>query len=307
MIQYVVIQKRIHRDPFPQERKRLFTNIEKLGNLVTGVRAGNGVTAGRAVGEDGAATIGGHVDDGGAVASVDRAAGAAGSGAREGDGAEVGELDLGAARLESLDDPLGVGLAEGGGGVGEVVADGLASGLVLKGGSTSGGGGGVDGHLDDIANRDGEGVVRVGVVRDPLVPGIEGAIGVEGDTSLEDSSLARVTINTNPGRGSGGRVARDLGDGDDTLDVGPAVALRNGTSPVARVGDVGDGIAVVGDTLVDGTTAAGSRVAGGETLSTAAEDSARSSGSKASSGSEGESVLHIDGCEGFTKSKALMW
>lgn len=93
---------------------------------------------------------------------------------REFDLAEISELDLGAARLEVLDNPFCIFLTKLSLGAfpRERVGDAFAGGHVLKGGSSSGLAGGLDSSLDGVASRDGDAGEIVGVVRVPLIPSV---------------------------------------------------------------------------------------------------------------------------------------
>lgn len=272
-----------------------------LSRHLADVLDGDGAAADGSRGLDGAAAVGGDIND----ISSGRgggAAGAGGGGAGEDDGAEVSEGDLAAVLLEGLDDPLGVGLAEGGGGAGEGVGDCLAGGEVLKSGNTLGLGGGVDGHLDLVADGDGEAGEAVGVVGDPLVPGVKGAVGVEGDTGLENGSLASVTVDTDPGGGGGAAGAADLGDGDGTGDVVVSGSDLDGTGPVAGVVDVLDtrgllkGLDGLAGKSLDGRrVVAGARRARGERRVVALDELSAGSGGDNAGGGENESgELHLD-------------
>lgn len=131
------------------------------------VGASDGLAGGRAAGVDSAGLA--DVDDG-ARSSLDGTAGRRGGvGLGELDGVEVSEGHQGETLLEVLDDPLSIVLAKVTLGAGPCVVDGLASGGVLNGGSTSRGGGGLNGHDNGVTSGDVQGEV-VGVVRVPLIP-----------------------------------------------------------------------------------------------------------------------------------------
>lgn len=208
------------------------------------------------LGEDGAVLL--DVHDGG-VRGTDSRAAAGGLSIGEGNGAEVSESNKGVTRLEVLNNPLGVGLAKVTLDVAaEGVADGLTSGQVLNGGATAALAGGLDSDLDLVTLGDGEAVKVVGVVGVPLIPGLVGSLAIlvaEVDTSLENSGLASVTVDTNPSGGTvllglslvlpvavattvatgAARASRDTGDSELASDLGVVIADQNGTSPVGAV------------------------------------------------------------------------
>lgn len=196
-------------------------------------------------GEDGAAAL--NVNDGGILGANGLAA-RGGRGAGEGNSAEVGEGNKGVILLEVLDDPLGIVLAQITiNTTGEGVGNGLASGDVVNGSSTGGLGGGVNSDLDHITGGDSE-VKVVGIVGVPLVPGIKGsgaALDAEVDTGLQDGSVASVTVNTDPSRGTvlltAGATAGNTGSGDGELSSDGSVssANENSTSPVGAVLNLG--------------------------------------------------------------------
>lgn len=113
--------------------------------------------------------------------------------------------------------------------------DGLSGGQVLKSGNTGGLGRGIDSHADLVANLEGEAGEAVGVVGNPLVPSVEAAITVEGDTSLENGTLACVSVNSYPRRGSSVGAARSTGDCDRAGDLCEALADLDGAGPVRGV------------------------------------------------------------------------
>ena len=108
-----------------------------------------GRAGGRAVSQGLAVLL--DVDDSGAT-DTNAAAAALSRGTGEADSAEVSKLDHGAALLEVLNDPLGVGLAEISLGalVLERVRHLLAGGVVLDGCSACGLAGGRDSHGDGV-------------------------------------------------------------------------------------------------------------------------------------------------------------
>lgn len=92
----------------------------------------------------------------------------------ESDSAKVGERNKSAILLEVLDDPLGVGLAQGARSTArEGVGHRLASRDVVDGGGASGSGGGVHRDLDHISSSDGDAAEIIGILWVPLVPGGE--------------------------------------------------------------------------------------------------------------------------------------
>lgn len=196
-------------------------------------------------GKDSVAAL--NVNDGG-ILRTNRGAAIGGSGAGEGDSAEVGEGNKRVILLEVLDDPLGIVLAQVTvNTTGEGVGNRLASGNVVNGGSTGGLGGGVNSDLDHITSRDSE-VKVIGIVGVPLVPGIKrsgAALDTEVNTGLQDSSVAGVTVNTDPGGGTvlltAGATAGNTGSGNGELSSDGSVAStdEDGTSPVGAVLDLG--------------------------------------------------------------------
>lgn len=231
-------------------------------DLLTGVAAGNTAAAGRAVSQD-LARIALDINNGG-TAGADGARGARSSGVGESNGAKIGKGDERAALLKVLDDPLGVGLAKSRWSVGEGVGNRLSGGEVLKSGNAGGLGRGIDGHADLVADLEGEAGEAVGVVGNPLVPSIEAAITIEGDTSLEDCGLASVTINSYPCRGRrvgttrntrncncAGNLGESLANLDSASPVGgvlgvlgvPLVGKRVGTVAAAKLGETFEGAA----------------------------------------------------------------
>jgi len=163
----------------------------------------------------------------------------AGDSAAEGDGVEAGEVDLRAALLEVLDDPLSILLCEGGGGGrsrdGLSVAE--AGGDVLYHDSTTGGGGSSDGDADGLASAYGEAADVNGEVGEPLVPSLVRNGAARGDrevdSRLENGVAGGVTINTDPCRGRkraspSTRGTRGSGDVESTRNGGELLACRRG-------------------------------------------------------------------------------
>ena len=132
---------------------------------------GNGAAAGRNRGQDLAALL--DVNDRGARRGDGGARDSASGGAGECDGTKVGEGYEGArattARLEVLDDPLGVVLAETCGG-GEGGGDGLALGVVHDRERALGGARGGGGQGDGVTSGEGDAAEVIGVVGVVLVP-----------------------------------------------------------------------------------------------------------------------------------------
>lgn len=211
--------------------------VQTTQSKLTSVGAGEVVARGGAVGQDVAVRVL-DVNDGTAVRG-NGASGARGGGIGEGDRAEVGEGNEAGTRLKVLDDPLRVGLAEGGGRAAEGVGDLLAGGQVLEGGNARGLGGGVHLHVDRVTLADGEVGERVRVVGDPLVPGVVGAVTVEGDTGLQDGGAASVAVDADPGGSSGGAATGGPGGDDGALDLVEALADLDGAGPVGGVLRVG--------------------------------------------------------------------
>lgn len=161
---------------------------------------------------------------------------------------------------EVLNDPFGVGLAEGALNLagGESVGNGLTVGLVGDGGDTAGRAGSLNAHLDGVTGRDVDAGEVVGVVGNPLVPGVVGdgaALDTEVETGLQESALAGVSVNTNPGtgavlgavvttagdgRGGGNNASGDLGesgvDQDSAGPVGALVVVLLGQASVSQTG-----------------------------------------------------------------------
>lgn len=169
---------------------------------------------------------------------------AGGTGISEGDSVKGRERSerLGSAANdgEVLDDPLSVGLAESALNLagGERVRNGLTVGLIGDGGDTAGGAGGLDTHLDSVAGRDVDAGEVVGVIGNPLVPGVVGdgaTLDTEVETGLQESALAGVTVDTDPGTGAVlGAVVTTAGDGrsgsnDASGDLGESVADQDST------------------------------------------------------------------------------
>lgn len=155
----------------------------------------------------------------------------------------------------------------------------LARGQVLERGDAGRLGGRVDLHVDGVARADlkvGEGVR---VVRDPLVPGVVGAVAVEGDARLQDGRAAGVPVDSDPGRGGGAASAGGPRGDDGALDLVEALADLDGAGPVGRVlrvavvPHVGGGHVLGVNNLPGGTP-------GG--------------GGSADEGSDGGRVLHVD-------------
>lgn len=83
---------------------------------------------------------------------------------------------MGAVHLEVLDDPLGVGLAQGARCTArEGVGHRSASREVFNRGGAGGGGCSVHRYPDLISGRDGDAVEIIGIFRVPLVPGVKGS------------------------------------------------------------------------------------------------------------------------------------
>lgn len=208
-------------------------------NLVTrGAGSGNNV----AVGIDQVNQI--------STRGVDVTRTAGGTGTSESDRAKGRERSkrLGSAADDGkvLNDPLSVGLAEGALNLagGESVRNGLAVGLIGDGSDTAGGAGGLDAHLDSVAGRDVDAGEVVGVVGNPLVPGVVGdgaALDTEVETGLQESALAGVTVNTDPSTGAVlGAVVSTAGDGrsgsnDAARDFGKPAANQDSTGPVSAL------------------------------------------------------------------------
>ena len=215
---------------------------------------------------------------------------------------DLRKVDLRTARLESLNNPLSIGLAKGGGRVGESVRDTLASGDVGQGSNTLSLRAGIDDHLDLVTNADAEAAEAVRNIRDPLVPSIKGTISVEGNTSLKNGSLAGITVDTNPSGGSGVGSTGDLRNLDGTLDLGVSSANLNGARPVggllSSLGSVGHGVdSAVGGGGGEATASTSHGVTAGSN-STLDKRLARGSGSNASEESESYRGLH-DESSGF--------
>jgi len=227
-------------------------------------------TGGGAASQDLAVLL--DIDDGGA-GDTDRAGSVSSGGTGEGDGAEVGESDLGAALVEVLNDPLSIGLAKGAQGslVGEGVLDGLAGGHVLNGSNTASLAGCSDGNGDLVTSGKADATEVVCVVRVPLIPSIicdgRARLGPV-NAGLEDGGLASVAVNANPG---GARASAGWGgDSERSGDALVASSNEDGTSPVGAVlgvGDVGAGtinavdwisLAAAGSTLAVTLSTAGS-------------------------------------------------
>lgn len=200
---------------------------------LTGVCAGEIVARGGTVGEDIAVRIL-DVDDRAATRS-DGTSRAGGRGVRERDSAKVGKGNKAASRLEVLNDPLGVGFAEGRRGAAERVGDLLARGQVLEGGDAGGLGGSVDLHVDRVPGADLEVGEGVRVVGDPFVPGVVGAVPVEGDSGLEDRRAACVAVDADPGGRGGTAAARGPRGDDGALDLVEALADLDRAGPVGGV------------------------------------------------------------------------
>ena len=139
----------------------------RLSNRSAGVGDGDRAAAGRDRSEDLVVLL--DVNERRAGRADGRAADGARRRAGEGDGAEVGEGNEGAALLEVLDDPLRVVLAERGL-AGEGVRDGLPGRLVgdRRRAARLGSRGDRDGH--SVAGGEADTGEVVGVVRVPLVP-----------------------------------------------------------------------------------------------------------------------------------------
>lgn len=239
------------------------------------------------VGLDGA-RVGSDVDNI-ATGGSEAAAGSRGGVVGEGDGAKVGQ-----AASKVLDNPDGISLAECRWRVGELVNDLGTSVQVDEGSNARCLGRGVDLHADLVTNAEGEVGEEDNVVRNPLVPGIEGAVGVKVNTGLPESLLASIAINAYP-RGAAGTtdaVAADLGDGGDAKDVVDAGAVLGDTSPVARVLGSNGAITIDGGLL----EAVGHAGAAGNALLRRALVKRRSGSgsSQANQGGENGRVLHID-------------
>ncbi|KAI7976906.1 hypothetical protein EIK77_010137 [Talaromyces pinophilus] len=181
---------------------------------------------------------------------VDRTRTAGGTGIRESDGVKSRErskrLGSTADDGEVLHDPLSVCLAEGALNLagGEGVSDGLTVGLVGDGGNTAGCAGGLNAHLDGVTSRDVDAAEVVGIVGNPLVPGVVGhgaALDTEVETSLQEGALAGVSINTDPGTGAIlGAVVTTAGDGrggsnDASGDLGESGVNQDSTGPVSAL------------------------------------------------------------------------
>lgn len=103
--------------------------IGLLSRRLTAVVAVHVVATKATVGKNVSALVA-DVNDG-AAGRGDGAPAARGRSIGKSDGAKVGKGNLAAARLKVLDDPFGIGLAEGGGGAAELVLDLLAGAQVL--------------------------------------------------------------------------------------------------------------------------------------------------------------------------------
>lgn len=115
----------------------------------------------------------------------------------------------------------------------------VAGSQVLKHSNTASGARGINRDLDLVPDAKVKALEGVGVVRDPFEPGVERTIAVEGDSSLENGTLAVVTVNADPGGGGGARATRSTGDGDGALDVVEAFAVLDGSGPVGGVFGLG--------------------------------------------------------------------
>lgn len=181
---------------------------------------------------------------------VDRTGTAGGTGISESDSVKGRERSkrLGSAvdDGEVLNDPLGVGLAERALNLagGESVGDGLAVGLVGDGGDTAGCAGGLNAHLDGVTGRDVDAGEVVGVVGNPLVPCVVGdgaALDTEIETGLQESALAGVSVNADPGTGAVlGAVITTAGDGrggsnNASGDLGESGVDQDSTGPVGAL------------------------------------------------------------------------
>lgn len=111
----------------------------------------------------------------------------------------------------------------------------LARGQVLQGGDAGGLGGRVDLHVDRVSGADLEVGEGMRVVGDPLVPGVVGAISVEGDSGLEDRRAAGVAVDADPGGRCGAAAARGPRGDDGALDLVEALADLDRAGPVGRV------------------------------------------------------------------------
>lgn len=210
---------------------------------------------------------------------VDRTRTAGGTGIRESDGVKSRErskrLGSTADDGEVLHDPLSVCLAEGALNLagGEGVSDGLTVGLVGDGGDTAGCAGGLNAHLDGVAGRNVDAAEVVGVVGNPLVPGVVGdgaALDTEVETSLQEGALTGVSVNTDPGTGAIlGAVVTTAGDGrggsnDASGDLGESGVDQDSTGPVGA-------LVVV---LLGQTSASQTGVRAADTMSVAAASNA---------------------------------
>lgn len=154
----------------------------------------------------------------------DRRAGHGWRAVGERDTVKVDKGNQAAAARKVLDDPLGVVLAQLVRLGRERVRDGLAGGLVLEGDGTGFHGACIGGHGDGVAGGNRKAGEGVGIVRVPLVPGVEGdaaAAGVEVDAGLEDGGRAGVSVDADPGGGGvlldAAAAGGNLGSGHDLL------------------------------------------------------------------------------------------
>lgn len=159
----------------------------------------------------------------------------------EGNATEVGKGDEGVALLVILNNPLGIVLAEVCPNItGESVGNGGTLGNVLNDGGSGSFGGGGNGDLDGVTSRDGDTGEVIGVGWVPLIPSLVGVGRSRSgpvDTSLENSSAASVTVNTNPcGTGTGSRWGWD---NEGTSYGSETSADEDGTSPVVGILDIG--------------------------------------------------------------------
>lgn len=187
-----------------------------------------------------------NVNDGG-TSGVNSGTALGGLSTGEGNSAEVGKGNQGAALLKVLNDPFSIVLAKLVGFTREGVGNSSASADILNNSSAGRGAGGSHSDLDNISSSDGDASEVVGVVRVPLVPSIVAdgaALNTKVDTGLENGGVAGVSIKTNPGRsavlGSAAATARNRRGWDSELGGDGAVAGSNedSTGPVGAVLDV---------------------------------------------------------------------
>lgn len=206
--------------------------------VAASVVAGNVITVSAASAQDLTSVLVPEVNDGSTVGG-NSARVTTGRSISESDRAIVGKGDQRATRLEVLNDPLSISLAQGARRAVELVLDLLSSSQVFEDSNTAGAAGRINRDLDLVADAEVKALEGVGVVGDPFEPGVERAIAEEGDTSLENGALAVVAVNADPGGGGGVGTTGGTGDGDGALDVVEAVAVLDGAGPVGGVSGLG--------------------------------------------------------------------